>query len=116
MSIYYRYAPDGTNIVVLSYFYDCLYWYTSEALGKWFVYTLGNIFHVNFLVYAHYFMSIIIYHMKYRSISVYQARYAPSIVEKYLDTATFKTSANFYTTTLPYYVIFTKYDAFTSDE
>ena len=54
--------------------------------------------------------------MKYRSISVYQARYAPSIVEKYLDTATFKASANFYTTTLPYYVIFTKYDAFTSDE
>ena len=25
MSIYYKYAPDGTNIVVLSYVYDCVY-------------------------------------------------------------------------------------------
>ena len=33
MSIYYKSAPDGSKIVVLSYVYDCLYWYTSEALG-----------------------------------------------------------------------------------
>ena len=33
MSISYKYAPDGTNIVVLSYVYYCVYWYTSEALG-----------------------------------------------------------------------------------
>ena len=30
MSIYYKYAPNGTNIVVLYYVDDCLYWYTSE--------------------------------------------------------------------------------------
>ena len=64
MSIYYKYAPDGTSIAVLSYFDDCLYWYTSEGLGKWFVDTLGKIFHVNFLGYAHWFMSIIISQMK----------------------------------------------------
>ena len=40
MSIYYKYEPGGTNIVVLSYVDDCVYWYTSEALGKWFVDTL----------------------------------------------------------------------------
>ena len=34
MSIYYKYAPDGTKIVVLSYVGDCVYWYTSEALVK----------------------------------------------------------------------------------
>ena len=34
MFIYYKYEPVGTKIVVLSYFYDCVYWYTSEALGK----------------------------------------------------------------------------------
>ena len=56
MSIYYKYAPDRTKTVVLSYAYDCVYWYTSEAIGKWFVYTLGKIFHVNFLGYAHWFM------------------------------------------------------------
>ena len=49
MSIYYKYAPYGTKIVILSYVDDCVYCYTSEALGKWFVYTSGNIFHVNFL-------------------------------------------------------------------
>ena len=31
MSIYYKYAPYGTKIVVLSYVYDCVYWYIYEA-------------------------------------------------------------------------------------
>ena len=60
MSIYYKYAPDGTNFFVLSYVDDFVYWYTYEAIGKCFVDTLGKIFHVNFLRYAHWFMSIII--------------------------------------------------------
>ena len=34
MSIYYKYAPDGSKIVVLSYVGDCVYWYTNEDLGK----------------------------------------------------------------------------------
>ena len=54
--------------------------------------------------------------MKYDSISVDQARYATSIVEKYLDTATVKVSKEFYNTTLPYDMIFTKDDTYTSDE
>ena len=58
MSIYYKYAPDGSNIVVLSYVDDCVYWYTNEYPGKWFVDTFGKRFHVNFLGYAHWFMSI----------------------------------------------------------
>ena len=116
MSIYYKYAPDGSKVVVLSYVDDCVYWYTSEALGKWFVDTLGKRFHVNFLGYAHWFMSIIISHMKDHSISVDQARYATSIVAKYLDTATVKASTKFYKTTLPSDMIFTKYDTSTSDE
>ena len=32
MSIYYKYAPYGTLIVVLHYVDDCVYWYTSESL------------------------------------------------------------------------------------
>ena len=70
------------TIVVLSYVYDCVYWYTSVALGNWFVDNLGKIFHVKFLVCAHWFMSIIISQMKDHSISVDQARYATSIVAK----------------------------------
>ena len=46
MSINYKYAPDGTNTGVLSYVDDCVYWYTSKALGKWFMDNLGKIFHV----------------------------------------------------------------------
>ena len=68
------------TIVVLSYVDECLYWYTSEAFGKWFVNTLEKRFHVIYLGYAHWFMSIRIFHMKYHSISLYQARYATSIV------------------------------------
>ena len=58
------------------------------------------------LGYAHWFMSIIISQMKGHSISVDQARYATSIVEKYLDTATVNASKKFYKTTLPSDMIF----------
>ena len=96
------------QIFVLYYVYECVYWYTSKDIGKWFVDTLGKIFHVNFLGYTHWFMSIRISQMKDYSISVDQARYATSIVAKYLDTATVKSSTNFYKTTLPADMIFTK--------
>ena len=33
-------------------------WYTNEDIGKWFLYSLGKRFHVNFLGYVHWFMSI----------------------------------------------------------
>ena len=82
MSIYYKYAPDGSKIVVLSYVDDCDYWYTNEALGKLFVDILGKRFHVDFLGYAHWFISIRISQMKDYSISVDQAIYATSIVAK----------------------------------
>ena len=108
MSIYYNYAPDGSKIVVLSYVDGCVYWYTNEDLGKWFVDTLGKRFRVKFLGYAHWFMSIIISQLKYHSIYVDQARYATSVVAKYLDTATVKSSKKFYKTTLPADMIFTK--------
>ena len=49
MSIYCNYAPYETNIFVLSYVDDCVYWYTYEALRIVFVDTLGKRLHVNFL-------------------------------------------------------------------
>ena len=61
-------------------------------------------------------MSIRISHLKDHSISVDQARYATSIVAKYLDTATVKVINKFYKTTLPAGMIFTKEDVSTSDE
>ena len=61
-------------------------------------------------------MSIIISQLKEHSISVDQARYATSIVAKYLDTATIKVRNKFYKTTLPADMIFTKEDVSTSDE
>ena len=70
-----------------------------NILEKRFVDTLGNRFHVNFLVYAHYFMSIRMSQLKDHSISVYQAIYDTSIVAKYLDTATVKVSKTFHKTT-----------------
>ena len=64
----------------------------------------------------YYAMSIRIYQLKGHSISVYQARYATSIVAKYLDTATVKVIKTFYKTTFPADIIFTKEDVSTSDE
>ena len=61
-------------------------------------------------------MSIRISQLKDHYISVDQARYATSIVAKYLDTATVKVSNKFYKTTLPADMIFTKEDVSTSDE
>ena len=75
---------------MLSYVDYCVYWYTYEKLGKWFVDTLGKIFHVKFLGYAQWFMSISIFKLKDHYISVDQARCATSVVAKYLDTATIK--------------------------
>ena len=116
MSIYYKYAPYETNIFVLSYVDDCVYWYTFEALGKWFVDTLVKIFHVNFLGYAHWFMSIRIYQMKDHYISVDQDKYTTFVVAKYFDTAIVKTSTKFYKIILTSDMIFTKDDTSISDE
>ena len=72
--------------------------------------------HVNFLGYARWFTSIRISQLKDHSISVDQARYASSIVAKYLDTATVRVSTRFYKTTLTSDTIFTKEYVSTSDE
>ena len=61
-------------------------------------------------------MSIIISQFKDHSITVDQARYATSIVAKYLDTATVKASTKFYNTKFPADMIFTKEDVSTSNE
>ena len=66
--------------------------------------------------YAHWFMSIIIYQTRDHSISVYAARYATSIVTKYLDNSTVKTSKKFYKITFSSDMIFTTYYASNSDK
>ena len=116
MSIYYKYAPDRSKIVVLYYVDDFVYWCTNEDIGKRLVDTLGKIIHVKFLGYAHWSISIIISQLKDHSISLDQARYATSIVAKYLDTSTIKVSTQFYKTTLPADIISTKEYVSTSDE
>ena len=71
---------------------------------------------MNFLGFAHWFMSIRISQLKDHSISVDQDRYVTSIVAKYLETETVKASNKFHKTTLPADTIFTKADVSTSDE
>ena len=75
--------------MALSYVYDCVFWYTYEESGNWFVNILGKIFHVNFLGYAHWFISIRISQLKEYSNSVDQDRYSTYVVSKYLDTPSF---------------------------
>ena len=54
--------------------------------------------------------------MKNHSISLYQARYATYILDKYLDTATVKTSTKFYKTIFPYDNILANDNESTIDE
>ena len=110
MSIYYKYAPYGYKLVVLSYVDDCVYWYASEEQGKWFVDTLGNKFHVKLLCYAHWFMYIRISQLKDDYISVDKASYDTSVVAKYIDTATIKLNSKFHKATLTHDMILTKED------
>ena len=49
MSVYYKYSPDGSKLVVLSHVDDCVYSYISDELGKWFVGTIGKRLYVKFL-------------------------------------------------------------------
>ena len=90
MSIYYKYAPDGGKLLSYLMVMTAYIGIILKPLGKWFVDTIGNIFHVNLLVYAHWFMLIRISQMKDNSISVDQAICATSIIAKYLDTTTVK--------------------------
>ena len=76
---------------------------------------LGNIFNLNLLGYAHWFTSIGISQCNEHSISVDQARYYSSVVEKYIVTDTIKENSNYHKTTLTHDMIFTKEDASTSD-
>ena len=71
---------------------------------------------MNFLGYAIWFMSIRNSQLKHHSISEDQARYATSVVVKYLDTATVKVSKKFYKTAFPADMIFRKEDVSNSDE
>ena len=70
------------SFFVILYVYDCAYWHTFETLGKWFVNTLGKRFNMNFLGYAHWFISIIISQMKDHSVSVDYATCATTIFAK----------------------------------
>ena len=108
MSKYYKYTPDGSKLVLLSYFDYCAYWYTSKEPVKLFVDTLGKIFCLKFLVYAHWFMYIRILQLKDHYISVDQAIYATYVVAKYIYTATIKENSKFCNTTLPHDMILTK--------
>ena len=116
MSIYYKYAPDGFKLVVLSHFDYRVYWYTSEELVNWFVDKLANIFHVNFIGYENWSRSIRISQLKDHYILVYQDRYDKSVVVKYPYTATIKENSKFHKTTLPHDRILTKEGANTSDK
>ena len=64
MSVYYKYVPDGSKLVLLSCVDDYVYWFTSEEVVKWFVDTLRKIFHVELLSYENWVIFIRISQLK----------------------------------------------------
>ena len=87
MFIHYKYATEGSKSLVLYFVYESVCWCKYQELGKWFVDTFGKIFHMNFLGYKYWFMSIRISQLKDHFISVYQATYATYVVTEHIDTA-----------------------------
>ena len=87
-----------------------------KLLEKLFAYTLGKIFQLNSLGYAHWFMLMRISQMKDHYISMDQDRYTTSVVPIYLDTSTVKSSTIFNQTIFPSDMIFTKEDVSTCDD
>ena len=81
----------------------------------WFVDKIGKIFHINFLEYAHWFISIRISQLKENYISVYQARYYTFVFENDLNTSTIEENAKCCETTLPHDMMFTEEYDYTSD-
>ena len=77
--------------------------------------TPGKIFHVNLLGYSYWCIFIRVSQSKDHCVLVDQARYATSVVEKYIDTATIKKTSNFNNAPLPNDMIFTKEYASTID-
>ena len=71
---------------------------------------------MNILGYAHWFMSICISQLKDHYISVYQARYDTSFVERYPDTLTIKYHSKFNNINLTHDMIFNREDTYTGDE
>ena len=108
MYVYQKYTSDGSKLVMLYYVDDCVYWYTYNEPGKWFVNTFGKRFHVKFPGYIHWFKSIRISQLRDHYISLDQAIYATSVVAKYLDTTRIKEDSKYHNTTLYHDMIFTK--------
>ena len=77
---------------------------------------IGNIFHVNLLIFSHCFISISDSHLRENSISVYQAKNNTSVVDKYLDITIIKKITKLYNTTLPYDMILIKDYEYTIDD
>ena len=75
---------------------------------NFFVDTLGKRFHMKFLGYSYWFMSIRISQLRDYYISVNQYMYAIYVVANYLDTVTIKENSKSHKTTLPHEMIFTK--------
>ena len=116
MSVYYNYSPYSSKLVVLFNVDDCVYWHTYKELGKWFVYTPGEIFHVKLLGYAHRFMSISISQLKDHYVSVDQYRYVKSVVADYIYTVTINENLKCHKNALHHDIIFTKENSSTSGE
>ena len=108
ISIYYKNATDGSDLVVLSYVSECEFCYTYEEVVAWFVDTLGKWLFVNLLGCSHWFMSSRVSQLKEYFTSKDQARYDTNVVSKYLDTSKIKVYSKFHKITLPRDMVFTK--------
>ena len=78
---------DGSQLWLILYVDDFLYFCTNEKMCKKFELEFGSIFHIEFQGKANWYLAARIDQDKYFHITIDQSRYAKSIVRCYLDPA-----------------------------
>ena len=108
ISVNYKYSPDRSKLVQWYYADYCVYWYKYELLGKCFVVTLVNIFHVKFLGYSHFLFPFEYHNLENILFQWIKIDMLYILLQKYLDTFTIKENSKFHNTDFPHDMIFTK--------
>ena len=99
--LFTRHEPDGSFLRIIFYIDDGLYFATSDGALERFKKELPERFNVVFQGTAHWYLSARIHQDNQNNITMDQARYAKSIVTRYLDGAGVKRINSAHNTILP---------------
>jgi hypothetical protein len=99
--LFYKIYPDGSQLFLLNYVDDMLYFGTSAALIAQFEADLSSRFDLEKLGQAHWYLATRITQHANFNITIDQTKYCKSILRRYLDSAGCKNNIQLHSTPLP---------------